>query len=234
MALVSVSLKDSNGSSALVGGKMAPLGPIPMLPNNGKSGIEAGKLNRHLKCLLAQVSVSLTQDGSIEGLGAKTTGADSLEKSGRREAAGRLTCRESAPTCRRNRKVALGTTGSRPRRVSDSTVNKATSTPGARATSSGPSPRLHFPEWARWAASRPHPSHRPGGSRSPGSPSRPREDARRRPVGASPWQAGHRGGGCKVIVPTAPRWRPRAWAVVSTQVAPARETATSPPRALKD
>lgn len=126
-------------------------------------------------------------------------------------------------------------TAARPRLVSDSPVNTATSTLGAAgATSFGLSPPLHFPELTRWAASRPHPSHRPGGSQSPGRPSRPRGDTRWQPAGASPWQAGHRGGGCKVIVPTAPRWRPRAWAVDSTQTAPARETDTSLPRSLKD
>lgn len=53
--------------------------------------------------------------------------------------------------------MALSTTARRPRRVSDSTVNPATSTPGAGATRFGLSPQLHFPELTRWAASRKSP-----------------------------------------------------------------------------
>lgn len=40
--------------------------------------------------------------------------------------------------------MALSTAARRPRRVSDSTVNPATFTPGAGATRSGLSPQLHF------------------------------------------------------------------------------------------
>lgn len=142
------------------------------------SGIEAGKLERHLKGLRAQVrtelSLFLMMAPSNDWAQGPEELTDVLEKpSGRREAEGKLTCRVSAPTRRRHRKVAPGT-AARPRRVSDEAVNTATSTPGAGATRLGLSPQLHFPEWARSAASRPHPSHRPGGSQSPGPPSRPR------------------------------------------------------------
>lgn len=119
-----------------------------------KEGILAGKLNGHLKGLRAQVkTIYLTQDDSIEGLGAQNLRNWYFRKVVRPK--GELTCRESVPTRRRNRKVALSTAARRPRRVSDSTVNTATSTPGAGATRFGLSPQLHFPKLTRWAPTQP-------------------------------------------------------------------------------
>lgn len=128
--------------------------------------------------------------------------------------------------------MALSTAARRPRRVSDSTVNTATSTPGAGATRFGLSPQLHFPELTRWAPTQPL-----APAQWVSEPGPAVKAARGCPTAAGgdqSWQAGHRGGGCKVIVPMAPRWRPRTWAVVSTQMAPARETDTSLLRPLKD
>lgn len=130
--------------------------------------------------------------------------------------------------------MALSTAARRPRRVSDSTVNTATSTPGAGATRFGLFPAAPLSRVDSLDRKPPPPLALARWVSEPGPAVRPRGDTRRRPEGISPWQAGHRGGGCKVIVPTAPRWRPRAWAVVSTQMAPARETDTSTPRHLKD
>lgn len=114
----------------------------------------AGKLNGHLKGLRAQVkTIYLTQDDSIEGLDAQNLRNWYFRKVVRPK--GELTCRESVPTRRRNRKVALSTAARRPRRVSDSTVNTATSTPGAGATRFGLSPQLHFPKLTRWAPTQP-------------------------------------------------------------------------------
>lgn len=68
------------------------------------------------------------------------------------KSSGKLTCQESIPTCRRNRKVAPAQQPGHAPGFRLGCEHSSTSTPRAGATSFGLSPQLHFPEGTRRAA----------------------------------------------------------------------------------